>query len=44
MTPAKKDAFRMKLDRKFNPIPAFVAQAAKAGAKLDSQMTDGLLL
>jgi len=35
MTPAEKDAFRKKPDRKFKPIPALVAPAAPAEAKLN---------
>ncbi len=35
MTPPEKDAFKKKLDRKFRPIPAIVAKAARARAKLN---------
>jgi hypothetical protein len=30
MTPAEQSAFKKKLDRKFEPIPAIVAKAAQA--------------
>jgi hypothetical protein len=35
MTPAERDAFRMKLDRKFKPIPAIVTKAVAARSKLN---------
>ena len=35
MTPAKQSAFKKKLDRKFRPIPALVAKATQARAKLN---------
>ena len=34
MTPAEQTAFKKKLDRKFKPIPAIVAKAAKARAEI----------
>jgi hypothetical protein len=36
LTPAEQSAFKKKLDRKFRPIPAIVAKAASARAKLKS--------
>ena len=35
LTPAEQSAFKMKLDRKFRPIPAIVAVAAQARAELN---------
>jgi hypothetical protein len=35
LTPAEQSAFKKKLDRKFRPIPAIVARAARARAKIN---------
>jgi hypothetical protein len=37
-TPAEQSAFKKKLDRKFRPIPAIVAKAAQARAKISQAL------